>query len=255
MGLSEEIVALLYATGFMASAISAAFVGQLADCCGRRALCRDYCLLNAVSCAMMSRQSLLLLFVGRVLGGIATTLLFSVFEAWMIGEYRNLGLDDSVMPLNTVFGNMSFVSSTVAIVSGVAGDAIVQASNRKGPFVLSSLSAMAATFWITAYWAENYGTPATIEQKAGLGRGIRTILANKRILAVGIASCCFEGAMYLFIFFWSPALKSARLRAGSEAELPFGIIFASFMCAMMVGPSSSPPGQEFHREKVQHRAC
>lgn len=41
--------------------------------------------------------------------------------------------------------------------------------------------------------------------------------------------------MYLFVFFWSAALKSARLRSGSEEELPFGIIFSSFMCAMMAG--------------------
>ncbi|POR36909.1 Molybdate-anion transporter [Tolypocladium paradoxum] len=236
-GLSEELVALLYATGFIASAISAAFVGQLADCCGRRAFCQVYCVLNSFSCAMINHESLLLLFAGRVLGGIATTLLFSVFDAWMIAGYHNLGLDDSVLPLNTVFGNMTLVSSTVAIVSGVAGDAIFQAlGNRKWPFALSAWTSTSAAFWIRASWAENYGTRAAIdEQKTGLGRGVRTILANKRILAVGIASCCFEGAMYLFVFFWSPALKSARLRAGSEAELPFGIIFASLMCAMMVG--------------------
>ncbi|KND89865.1 Molybdate-anion transporter [Tolypocladium ophioglossoides CBS 100239] len=236
-GLSEEIVALLYATGFIASAISAIFAGQVADCWGRKARCRDYCILSAYSCVMIHCESLLLLFVGRVFGGMATTILFSVFEAWMIAEYHNLGLDDSVLPLNTVFRNMTLVSSIVAIISGVAGDAIVQAlGNRKWPFALSILSATVASFWIQAYWTESYGTRAAIEdQKTDLGRGVRTVLTNKRILAIGIASCCFEGAMYLFVFFWSPALKSARLRAGSEEELPFGIIFASFMCAMMVG--------------------
>ncbi|PNY20555.1 Molybdate-anion transporter [Tolypocladium capitatum] len=236
-GFPEELVALLYATGFIASAISAAFVGQLADDRGRRALCHVYCLLNICSCMMMHSKSLFLSFLGRVFGGIATTLLFSVFEAWMIAEHHDLGLDNSVLPLNTVFENMTLVSSTVAIVSGIAGDAFVQAvGNREWPFALSALSTVAATIWIKAYWAENYGAGAGIEQQqTGLGRGVRTILADKRILAVGIASCCFEGAMYLFVFFWSPALKSARLRSGSEAELPFGMIFASFMCAMMAG--------------------
>ena len=41
--------------------------------------------------------------------------------------------------------------------------------------------------------------------------------------------------MYLFIFFWSAALKSARTNSGSNEELPFGLIFSSFMCAMMTG--------------------
>ena len=44
--------------------------------------------------------------------------------------------------------------------------------------------------------------------------------------------------MYLMIFFWSAALKSARAGSaagGGGAELPFGLIFSSFMCAMMGG--------------------
>lgn len=42
--------------------------------------------------------------------------------------------------------------------------------------------------------------------------------------------------MYLFIFFWSAALKSARLQSGSaEEDIPYGLIFSSFMCAMMMG--------------------
>lgn len=65
--------------------------------------------------------------------------------------------------------------------------------------------------------------------------GIATILGDKRILSLGITSCVFEGAMYLFIFFWSAALKSARSKSGSEEELPYGLIFSSFMCAMMAG--------------------
>lgn len=36
--------------------------------------------------------------------------------------------------------------------------------------------------------------------------------------------------MYLFVFFWAPALRAAQKTA---AELPYGIIFASFMAAMM----------------------
>jgi MFS transporter, MFS domain-containing protein family, molybdate-anion transporter len=40
----------------------------------------------------------------------------------------------------------------------------------------------------------------------------------------------FEGSMYLFVFFWTPALKDAQK---TPADLPYGIIFASFMASMM----------------------
>jgi hypothetical protein len=68
-------------------------------------------------------------------------------------------------------------------------------------------------------------------------------LSDMRIVVLGLISCCFEGTMYLFIFFWSPALKSAlevshpsESQAGTiRKDLPFGIIFATFMSAMMLG--------------------
>lgn len=41
----------------------------------------------------------------------------------------------------------------------------------------------------------------------------------------------FEGSMYLFVFFWAPALEAAH--ANSPTLLPYGTIFASFMASMM----------------------
>lgn len=54
-------------------------------------------------------------------------------------------------------------------------------------------------------------------------------------MSLGLISCVFEGTMYLFIFFWSAALQSSRIAAGSTEDLPFGLIFSNFMCAMMAG--------------------
>jgi hypothetical protein len=58
---------------------------------------------------------------------------------------------------------------------------------------------------------------------------------DKRLWALCITSCCFEGSMYLWIFFKFPALKLAHKEAGQDSDLPFGIIFAALMCAMMLG--------------------
>ena len=74
--------------------------------------------------------------------------------------------------------------------------------------------------------------------------------ADKRLLALCITSCFFEGTMYLWIFFKFPALKLSReLSGGKGTELPFGLIFAALMCSMMFGSlfftyySSLPPGR------------
>lgn len=41
--------------------------------------------------------------------------------------------------------------------------------------------------------------------------------------------------MYLFVFFWSAAVVSARQSSNTLSDPPFGLIFACFMCAMMAG--------------------
>ncbi len=59
-------------------------------------------------------------------------------------------------------------------------------------------------------------------------------------MVLGLASTLFEGSMYLFVFFWTPALKdvvssavSSSTSSSSPPSLPYGIIFACFMAAAM----------------------
>jgi hypothetical protein len=92
--------------------------------------------------------------------------------------------------------------------------------------------------------------------------------SDKRIIVLGFISCCFEGSMYIFVFYWSAAMKTAHALSRptsydtspsspssteieTETHIPFGVIFATFMAAMMLGsllfshlssrPSSSSP--------------
>lgn len=39
----------------------------------------------------------------------------------------------------------------------------------------------------------------------------------------------------MFVFFWSAALSIAHAALGVTDPLPFGVVFSSYMCAMMVG--------------------
>lgn len=83
---------------------------------------------------------------------------------------------------------------------------------------------------------ENFGSKSVAQaSRGGIKSDILAIVQDAKILSLSITSCFFEGTMYLFIFFWSAALKSAHTRSGSSGELPFGLIFSSFMCAMMTG--------------------
>lgn len=234
----EKIVAALYAAGFVSGAISASFAGEFADRYGRRLACLTYCATYILTCLTMLTDNLSILFIGRFCGGISTTLLYSVFEAWLITEYNQRGLSRTNLKLGAIFGNMTTISSIVAILSGIVGELLVNAlGGRVWPFMASVACSGAAMWLILRSWTENYGTkqgsPTT--SLSDIKSGIQMILADRRILSLGLTSTFFEGAMYLFVFFWTAALKSARTKAGSDEELPFGLIFSSFMCAMMAG--------------------
>lgn len=54
---------------------------------------------------------------GRLLAGIATSILYSAFESWLIYEHKQRGFDES--SLGTVFANAYFGNSIVAILAGV----------------------------------------------------------------------------------------------------------------------------------------
>ncbi|GAB7366688.1 hypothetical protein MBLNU230_g0646t1 [Neophaeotheca triangularis] len=250
--LPEPVVAALFTTGFIAAAISATFVGGLADKYGRRRACRAFCVLYAVSCATVLSDNLAILFVGRVVGGVGTTLLFTVFEAWMVGAFAHQGLSavDGEGALGGLFGFGITVSGVVAIAAGVVGEALVGWFGTKtAPFVAAIVCLIAAWWGIGRVWGENFGELDGRKNPDGKGwEGLKIILTDTRILTLSLASAIFEGSMYLFVFFWSPALLSARIRsaettAGNETATPgstpdpppFGLIFSTFMSAMMLG--------------------
>ncbi|XP_044721541.1 sugar-tranasporter [Hirsutella rhossiliensis] len=109
--LPEELVALMYATGFAAGAVSAAVAGPLMDCLGPDLGCLAYSLFASTSCGLIESDKPSRLLLGRVCGGFATTFLFSAFESWMVTKYHTLGLDDSTLPLGTVLSNMTLADT------------------------------------------------------------------------------------------------------------------------------------------------
>ena len=54
--------------------------------------------------------------MGRVLGGITTSLLFSAFESWMVSEHRKKGFPDEL--LSSTFAMASWGNGVMAIGAG-----------------------------------------------------------------------------------------------------------------------------------------
>ncbi|CAL3962569.1 hypothetical protein PZA11_000309 [Diplocarpon coronariae] len=237
LGLKETTVAALFTTGFLSGGISGYFVGHFADQYGRKVACLVFCVTYSVACFSTLISSVPALFVGRVFGGLSTSLMYSAFESWMVTEYCKRHMDNAGLSLSSMYGIMTTLNSIVAILSGVFSEWLVNFTNTKrAPFMASAVLLMTAFWIILVYWTENYGDSygaseaSTVPQKDAL----KTFFTDKRVLSLGLASCFFEGSMYLFVFFWTPALKAAQAAAGSP-ELPLGMVFACFMGSVMAG--------------------
>lgn len=153
LSLPEQVVAALFSTGFIAGAVSATFAGGLADKHGRKAACLAFCVIYSASCLSILSSNLVILFIGRALGGISTTLLYSAFEAWMVAEFHRRELDKAGAQLSSIFGTMTTLSSIVAIAAGVVSEWLVSLTGtRKAPF-MASIACLAVAFpVISRYW-------------------------------------------------------------------------------------------------------
>jgi MFS family permease len=144
-GLPEETVAFLFLIGFVSAGISASFAGTFADRHGRRTACLAYCVIYSFSSLTLLTDNIYVLFFGRVLGGISGTLLWSVFESWLVAEFNKLMLEEADTALSAIFSMMTTSNTCVAIVAGLIAEWLV-------PFLLSAGCLSLAFLAISKYW-------------------------------------------------------------------------------------------------------
>lgn len=236
--LPERLVAVLFVTGFTSAGLAAPLVGVWADQHGRRRLCLTFCVTYTLSCLSVLFPYYPILLLGRFLGGISTSILYSAFESWLISASSSLALSQS--DLSGIMGQASLVNGIVAAVAGVASNQLVASTaSFTTPFMASVALLLLAWVVIRGTWNENYGSgggaaAATSDplQLKRLGQALKIVRSEPSLLVIGLTQTCFEGSMYLFVFNWVPALQES---AGSQNVLPLGYIFSAFMVSMMIG--------------------
>lgn len=133
-GLPESTVVALYATAYTSAAVSALVVGFLADRFGRRKACLAQCAIHSAACltVIFGGECLPVLFLGRVLAGMALTLLWTVFESWMVTEWNARGLErEGGGGLSEMFAMMTTWNCGSAILGGVLCHCMVSVLGSK----------------------------------------------------------------------------------------------------------------------------
>ncbi len=232
-GFTKLEIGQLFVAGFSSSMVFGTFVGSLADKLGRKRMALLFCVVYGVSCATKLWNNFAILMLGRLLAGVATSLLFSVFEAWLVSEHKARRYPEA--GLAHTFALATFSNALTAIGAGVAASVVAKAAGFVAPFLLALAVLGLAFVLIARYWTENYGD-ATLDVSAGF-RGALEAFRDPRVWLLGCVTALFEAAMYSFVFLWSPLLMSGVSAAGITDDLPFGLIFACFMVSIMMGSS------------------
>ena len=196
---SFDLVSKIFLVGFATTGIFGPFIGRFVDTIGRKAGTLAYAALYTIG-ALSTRSALLpLLLLGRVAGGLGTSLLFSAPEAWLVGEHQKGKFDGKW--LGQTFGWAYAGDSLVAITAGQLASLSAAKSGPTGPFSLSLVFLALGSLITTMKWTENVATAnkegsdsSAKESKPTIGDAWKVMKNDKKILLLGAVQSLFEGA-------------------------------------------------------------
>ncbi|WOL13120.1 molybdate-anion transporter [Canna indica] len=232
-GYGKGDIGRLFIAGFGSSMLFGTIVGSLADKQGRKRASVTYCITYILSCITKHSPQFKVLMLGRILGGIATSLLFSAFESWLVAEHNKRGFEPQW--LSITFSKAIFLGNgLVAIISGLFANLLTDnmGFGPVAPFDAAACFLAVGMAIIISTWTENYGDPS--ESKDLLTQfkvAASAISSDEKIALLGAIQSLFEGSMYTFVFLWTPALSP------NDEDIPHGFIFATFMLSSMLGSS------------------
>ena len=163
-GYDQHKIAILFVAGFSSGMILGSVVGSLTDRVGRKRMACLYCCIYIVSCLAKHFRNFGVLLFGRVLGGIATSLLFSVFDSWLIKAHADRNIDKSF--LSKSFSTANYGSSVVAILAGLLTNSLV--GHAKENPLLPFFSSNKNHNWVTDIGSDEKWSNAILYKGGGI---------------------------------------------------------------------------------------
>jgi len=226
-GFKESQIAVLYVAGFASSVIFGTCTGPLADLWGRKKMAISFAVIYTFCCLTKLSPNFNWLLIGRVFGGIATSMLFSTFESWYVYEHSERHGFPSEW-IGITFSVTTFWNGILAIVAGIISNVTAESMGfgPVAPFVVALVPLLICGVMVVNTWEENYG-----DRKSNFGgscmEGLRIIFSDSQVFLLGSAQALLESCMYIFVFLWTPVLDTG--------STPLGMVFSCFMVCIMVG--------------------
>lgn len=177
---------------------------------------------------------------GRIIGGVAYSILYTSFESWVIAEANARGLPRRM--LARVFSVATFCNAGSAVVAGIVGHLTVEVfdippllpqggthSRFSSAFNAAVLVLFTSSAISASTWSERHGNQDRSASESLL-LSWRAIRRSRGLLALGLVNSLYETALYVFVFMWTPALESR-----SRGLVGHGLVFSIFMLSKMAG--------------------
>lgn len=226
-GFKESQIAVLYVAGFASSVLFGTCTGPLADIWGRRKMAIAFSVIYTFCCLTKLSPNFWWLLVGRVFGGISTSMLFSTFESWYVYEHSERHGFPSEW-IGITFSITTFWNGILAILAGIISNVTAETMGfgPVAPFVVALAPLIVCGLLVVKTWEENYGN-----RKSDFGgscmEGLRIIFKDQQVLLLGTVQSLLESCMYIFVFLWTPVLDTGTI--------PIGMVFSCFMVCIMLG--------------------
>lgn len=226
-GFQEDQIAVLYVFGFASTVIFGSWTPIAADQFGRKKLCIVFTVTYSLACMLKLSRSYGILIISRVLGGVATSVLFSAFEAWYVYEH----LETHDFPKEWIpitFAKASMWNGVLAVLAGITTNILSEwfGLGPVAPYMMAVPFLIFVGIIISTHWNENYSINKVKFRKVCY-EGLKKIASNEKIFLLGAIEALFESVIYTIIFLWTPILE--------PAAPSLGIVFSSFMVCILIG--------------------
>jgi len=274
-GYSQHAIAILFVAGFGSSMIFGSVVGSFADSQGRRCMVLVFAVVYTCSCITKHFKSFPILLLGRFFGGISTSLLFSIFDSWLIRSHALANLPSQYLGMS--FASAQFGNSVIAILAGLLANKAADyrpltlydpsAADTKGIMSYVYVGGFLAPFDIAivvlalcgclslTLWDENYGDQRKRDTKSSQSTNS---LSDDAGPSNSTGESCLSGFSGAARVVWSNNeirlagiisslfegsmyvfvfMWTPAINTDDEEDPPFGFIFSTFMVCCMAGSS------------------
>lgn len=211
-------------------------MGNLIDRIGHRFGVYLYCIFYMLSVLSLQSNRLLVLFAGRLAGGLGTSLLAAAPESWVVSKFQDLK-DEEPSLISQIFSWAYAGDSLVAIAAGLLATSVATRFGPMAPFKTSATILAITAAFLSFLWSETSLRGISQTNPTYLMHTVKACLSDYRLVSLGAVQALFEGAMYTFVLHWPPAIRAVfeSSHRYSGFSIPYGSIFSCFMASCLLG--------------------